>query len=362
MTMAPAMVPPSSVVVHADAMAAMRRRGHQPGDADRAPGPEAVEPSAAPRDGARPRERERKRGSSGMPLLYRNERPAAFTLGAQGSNPSARECEPHGMECRRLDRSRNAAARGALLAGFVAAGSLALSCAGPIAGEDSSIASTSNTRIQTHPASLPIPAPGESIRVGGDMSIKVQGRDGDYRAGPCRIDTPLPEGYPLPTPPGAIEIKSYPLVRRAVVSGTGGADSGMNRAFWPLFNHIKKHDIAMTSPVEVDYHDLENATSPNPRDWTMAFLYRSPEMNQPGVEGSVRVLDAEPVTVIAVGLKGDYSMDLVRRGLAEIDAWLAENPEWTPAGSWRALYYNGPSLFWWNKWAEVQRPVTRARS
>lgn len=191
------------------------------------------------------------------------------------------------------------------------------------------------------------------------MTIAVEGRDGDFRAGPCRIDTPLPEGYPRPTPPGAIELKSYPLVRRAEVSGQGGPDAGMNRAFWPLFNHIKKHDIAMTSPVEVDYRDLDGSSSAAPREWSMAFLYRRSDMNEPGVEGPVRVRDAEPITVIAVGLKGDYSMDLVRRGRAEIDAWLAANPEWTAAGPWRALYYNGPALFWWNKWAEVQRPVTR---
>lgn len=206
---------------------------------------------------------------------------------------------------------------------------------------------------------LTLPASGESVRVGGDRDTVVSGSDGDFRAGPCRIDTPLPAGYPKPTPPGAIEFKTYPVVRRAEVSGAGTPDGGMNRAFWPLFNHIKGHDIAMTSPVEMDYRDLEAAGSSDPRDWSMAFLYRTPEMNEPGVEGSVRVRDAEPVSVIAVGMKGDYSMALVRKGMAEIDAWLAENPEWQPAGPWRSLYYNGPALFWWNKWAEVQRPIAR---
>ncbi|MBX3354905.1 MAG: heme-binding protein [Phycisphaeraceae bacterium] len=197
------------------------------------------------------------------------------------------------------------------------------------------------------------PAEGESIRVGGDMTSEVTGRDGDFRAGPCRIDTPLPLGYPMPTPPGAIEIKSYPLVRRAEVRGGGTPDSGMNRAFWPLFNHIKSHDIAMTSPVEMDYGD-------EPGDWTMAFLYRSPDMNRVGQEGRVEVRDAEPTVVIAVGLKGDYSMSLVRRGQQEIDAWMASQSEWVYDGPWRSLYYNGPSIFWWNKWAEVQRPIRLA--
>jgi len=131
----------------------------------------------------------------------------------------------------------------------------------------------------------------------------------------------------------------------------------MDRAFWPLFNHIKSHDIAMTSPVELDFRDLEAGTSSDPREWSMAFLYRSPGLNRPGTEGPVEVLDAQPVTVIAVGLKGDYSMSLVRRGVAELDAWMDDHPELEFDGPWRVLYYNGPALFWWNKWAEVQRPV-----
>jgi len=92
----------------------------------------------------------------------------------------------------------------------------------------------------------------------------------------------------------------------------------------------------------------------------MAFLYRTAEQNATGTEGEVVVRDAEPVTVVAIGMKGDYGMKLVERGAKEIEDWLAANPEWEAAGGWRSLYYNGPSLDFWNKWAEVQIPV-RAR-
>ena len=210
--------------------------------------------------------------------------------------------------------------------------------------------------------SIEPPAPGTSRRVGGDLAATITGTDGDYRVGPCRIDTPLPKGYPAPTPPGAIDIKTYPGVRRAVVKGESGRspDAGMNSTFWPLFNHIKKHDIAMTSPVEMDYQGLSRGGDGKPQDWSMAFLYRTPEMNATGEEGRVSVVDAPPVTVVAVGMKGDYSMSLVNRGMEQIENWLANNPQWqvdSRAGSWRSLYYNGPSLGWWNKWAEVQIPV-----
>lgn len=204
------------------------------------------------------------------------------------------------------------------------------------------------------------PLVGAAMRVGGDLQATVTEANGEFRAGPCKIDTPLPQGYPKPTPPGAIDLKTYPGVRRAEVVGAGTPDGGMNSAFWPLFNHIKKHDIAMTSPVEMDYQGLKAGEQKAPSEWSMAFLYRTAELNQPGQEGNVIVRDAPEVTVIAIGMKGDYSMKLVQEGSKQIEAWLAANPGWEPAGNWRSLYYNGPALFYWNKWAEVQLPVRRA--
>jgi len=209
---------------------------------------------------------------------------------------------------------------------------------------------------------VPIDAPptGTSARIGGDLTAMVSGSDADYRAGACRIDTPLPVGYPAPTPPGSIDLKTYPSVRLAEVASTGDPDSGMNKTFWPLFNHIKGHDIAMTSPVEMNYRGMRASDHPTPESWSMAFLYRQPELNRTGVEGRVVVRDADPVTVVAVGMKGSYSMSLVQRGMRQIEDWLAANPQWEAAGDWRALYYNGPALLWWNKWAEVQLPVRKS--
>ena len=59
----------------------------------------------------------------------------------------------------------------------------------------------------------------------------------------------LPEGFPDPTPAGEIQIKRYPAYRLAR-SKMSGADSV---AFWTLFLHIKKNEIAMTAPVEMTY-------------------------------------------------------------------------------------------------------------
>jgi hypothetical protein len=249
------------------------------------------------------------------------------------------------------------------LGAFVSCLFLAVSCGstgGHAAGlsETSPQSSISEDRpLERLPISFNAPPAGTSTRIGGDLTATVTGSDGDYRAGPCRVDTPLPVGYPAPTPPGSIDLKTYPSVRLAEVSAAGDPDSGMNKTFWPLFNHIKGHDIAMTSPVEMNYRGMRTSDQPAPESWSMAFLYRQPDLNQTGVEGRVVVRDSEPVTVVAVGMKGNYSMTLVQRGMRQIEDWLAANPQWEPAGDWRALYYNGPTLFWWNKWAEVQLPV-----
>lgn len=205
-------------------------------------------------------------------------------------------------------------------------------------------------------AKAALPGPGESRRVGGDLRTSVTRKGETFRWGPCVIDTALPVGYPEPTPPGAIDLKTYPSVRRAVVSGKGTPNGGMNKAFWPLFNHIKEKNIAMTSPVEMDYATA-SAPEVSKSDWSMAFLYRTPELNGTGTDGKVEVVDAPPVTVVAVGVKGDYGTGLVAKGAVLIEAWLVENPQWEAAGNWRSLYYNGPALDFWNKWGEVQMPV-----
>lgn len=200
-------------------------------------------------------------------------------------------------------------------------------------------------------------APG--TRVGGDMAIQVT-REGDiWRSGDQFINTPLPRGYPAPTPMGAIEIKEYPLVRRAQVKRDGNPDWGMGWAFWPLFQHIKQREIAMTSPVEMDFEGMTGAPSSKPDSWTMSFLYRAPELGPTGADKKVEVVDIEPVTVVAIGFKGSYKLSRVREHLGTLENWLNGQNEWEPVGEPRALYYNGPEQRESRKWGEVQIPITR---
>ena len=199
-------------------------------------------------------------------------------------------------------------------------------------------------------------------RVAGDLLAASEFIDGEFRSGPSRIPTPLPEGYPTPTPPGAIELKRYPFVRRAGISGSISPDWGMNFAFFPLFNHIKRRDIAMTSPVEVDYEGLGEPGATKPTDWTMSFLYRTRALGPAGVDSKderILVEDLPPATVLAIGMRGSYKLHRVNAGLAALRDWLSSQSEWEAAGDPRALFYNGPELRSADKWLEVQLPVRR---
>ena len=61
----------------------------------------------------------------------------------------------------------------------------------------------------------------------------------------------------------------------------------------------------MTSPVQFDLHtegdSLDKAGSA--KEWTMSFLYRTPDMGTPGqAEDDVVVTDRPEVTVLSIGV------------------------------------------------------------
>ncbi len=178
----------------------------------------------------------------------------------------------------------------------------------------------------------------------------------EWVCGTSRINTKLPVGYPPPTAIGAIELKWYPSVRRATVEGGGSADWGTNFAFWPLFRHIERNEIAMTAPVEIDYEDVEDAED-RPGDWKMAFLYEKFTDGPEGEYGKVVVSDAPPVVVLSAGVRGPYRVTNDQQALEALEAWLAEHPEWERAAPPRVLRYNGPEMPNSRKWSEVQIPV-----
>ena len=61
----------------------------------------------------------------------------------------------------------------------------------------------------------------------------------------------LPDGFPDPGPAGKVIVKEYPAYRLARFAALQGQPASQNGMFWPLFQHIKRNDIAMTAPVEM---------------------------------------------------------------------------------------------------------------
>lgn len=229
--------------------------------------------------------------------------------------------------------------------------------------------------------------PGAPVaRVGGDLEAQVREEerktkeDGSaftaYRFDTCLIDTPLPAGYPPPTPPGSIDLKWYPSVRRAEVTrkdnpdGFLGLTGGQNSAFWPLFRHIESRGIAMTSPVETDYTSKAapaegEAPTKRPREWTMSFLYRTAELGPAGpAEKNVVVRDQPEVMVLSLGRRGDDSEKSNNRDIDALRDWLAAHPEagLRETGAPRTLTYNDPFVREQDRWSEVQIPVAGTRS
>lgn len=170
-------------------------------------------------------------------------------------------------------------------------------------------------------------------------------------------EAPLPEGYPPAGPVGQVIVKHYPAARVAVVRSESLGSGGEDRMFGSLFNHIKKHDIAMSTPVDMGWSS--NAAEES-KPVSMAFVYGKPTMGQTGPDGNgpVEVVDVPAMTVVSVGVRGSYDRAHFVKGLGQVRAYLAEHAgEWEEAGPPRFLGYNSPFVPWFMRFGEVQVPV-----
>jgi len=164
----------------------------------------------------------------------------------------------------------------------------------------------------------------------------------------------LPQGWPLLTEVGVVEVKEYPQYREAVVTTNNGAasDEKMGSMFGTLFSHISKNDIPMTSPVEMEYSQQDSRAMTS-----MAFLYRTSETGTLGNDGQVMVREVAPRTYASVGVRGSINDKNFECGLAIVNAWIAANPQWRADGTPRFFGYNSPLIPWFWKYGEVQVPV-----
>jgi hypothetical protein len=169
----------------------------------------------------------------------------------------------------------------------------------------------------------------------------------------------MAEGWPGATRPGAIEVKRYPAYRSAVAHAKDAALPADNVLFWPLFNHISRRGIAMTTPVVNTYTPAMIATPNATGEMSMEFVYRTPKTGEPGAGvGAVKVEDHPAATYVCLGIQGRMNPDRLREGARKLEAWLDEHrAEWVAAGPLRRLGYHGPMTLAAQRLWEVQIPV-----
>ena len=165
-------------------------------------------------------------------------------------------------------------------------------------------------------------------------------------------EAPLPRGFPGFLAVDELELRDYPAYRMVKAPMRRG---GANGSFWLLFQHIQRHDIAMTAPVQIDYAVNGKQT---PREQSMAFLYGDAATGTKGLDGRVEVVDVPSTRVLSLGARGYERQDKVDALRARIEAFLRQNQgRYEAVGPMRLLNYNSPMVGEDRRYFEVQVPV-----
>jgi len=169
----------------------------------------------------------------------------------------------------------------------------------------------------------------------------------------------LPAGFPSPGPVGEIIVKNYPAYRMARVNrGEGGIAGGPAAMFSPLFNHIKRNNIPMTSPVEMGYPEH---VEPGEGASSMAFLYGEPSWGTSGAnvdDPRVVIEDVPAMTLFSIGVRGGYTDANFTKALSRLNDWIKKREQQVRVnGPPRYLGYNSPFVLDFLKYGEVQLPV-----
>jgi effector-binding domain-containing protein len=152
------------------------------------------------------------------------------------------------------------------------------------------------------------------------------------------------------TPVDQVEIKTLPQATYLVTRGEGRYFEKADPLFMRLFRYIKKHDVAMTVPVEVE---IDQAA--------MRFHVGTSDLpKELADEGEVHVETMPVRTVISIGARGSYNEKNFSRAEAALLAWLEENTRYRATGPAYAVYWNGPYVPGFFKRFEVHIPVTLA--
>lgn len=156
------------------------------------------------------------------------------------------------------------------------------------------------------------------------------------------------QAYPK-TVVGEIEIKTLPAATLIVSKSEKRYFEENNQLFRPLFRYIQKRDIAMTTPVEAEMDPGE------------MFFYIGADVDAEKLTDTdtVRVRKLPERIVASIGVRGNYSKSNFDEASARLNEWLADEEDWEPTGTARAVFWDGPFTLWFFKQFEVHIPVQR---
>ena len=161
------------------------------------------------------------------------------------------------------------------------------------------------------------------------------------------VEAKMPTGFPSYTRPGEVAIKNYPRYRKAETAVGAGS------TFWTLFSHIKRNGVAMTAPVEMTFSESDQL-----KEKSMAFLYGSTDIGEPGRQGKVEVKDVPALTVISTGVLGPRNSESVAEARQRLNDWLdSQKSRYVSAGSLRVMGYNSPFVPRNRNYFEVEIPI-----
>ena len=149
------------------------------------------------------------------------------------------------------------------------------------------------------------------------------------------------------TPVGEIKIIQLPE-RIAMEAKSGGpyfqSDNGL---FRKLFRYISTNDVSMTTPVEADI---------NPGKMRF-FVGAKDKVKNISSTKEVEVKTIEPLKVLAIGVRGSYSMKRFMENREKLVQWLDKDKKYELAGEAYAVYWDGPFVLGFFKRSEVHVPI-----
>lgn len=149
------------------------------------------------------------------------------------------------------------------------------------------------------------------------------------------------------TPVGEIKMIDLPERIALEAKSTGSYFKSDNGLFRKLFRYISTNDVAMTTPVEAHI---------NPGRMRF-FVGNKDRIKDISSTQDVEVRKIPPMKVVAIGVRGSYSINRFVENKDKLKKFLAKDNKWEIAGDAYAVYWDGPFVLGFFKRSEVHFPI-----